>query len=68
MKKATCHFILPTSDFKCCLDSVLICFDQSGIVLERVTEKEVQLVPVNYFIRINSEAETCTKTLLRCPA
>jgi len=32
MQKTTCQFILLTSDYKCYLASVLICFDQSCIV------------------------------------
>jgi len=66
MQKATCQFILPTPDFKWCLESVLICYDQSCIALETSTGEQLQLVPVNYLIRVNSEAETSTKPLLRC--
>jgi len=41
MQKAACQFLLPTPDFKCCLDSVLICFDQSCVVLETGTEEQL---------------------------
>jgi len=65
-QKATCQLILPSPDFKRCLDSALICFDQTCIVLETSTEVHLQLVPVNYFVRVNFEAETSIKPLLRC--